>query len=79
MRKFTAECTDKKTGYSMVLSGCSYNMACDFLERELHKKGICILDCEVASNGLVRIRTIRANHLRRTFYYDEERGYLLGE
>lgn len=78
MRKFMVECTDTKTGLSMVLSECSYNVACDFLERELRKYHKDILDCRVSregkTKGMTRIRTTS-----RTFYYDEERGYLLGE
>lgn len=85
MRKYMVECTDRKTGLSMVLSECSYNIACDFLERELGKYRVDILDCRVSregkTKGMTRIRTIHSitKSLMRTFYYDEERGYLLGE
>lgn len=31
MRIFDTQCRDNKTGFIMVASECSYNMACDYL------------------------------------------------
>ena len=84
MRKFTVECKDDKTGYSMVLSECTYNMACDWLERTLKKYGVEI--CGVFFNrktGMTELYSGRPDknglNLCRKYFYDEERGYLLGE
>lgn len=76
MRKFTAECKDTVTGYSMILSECSYNMAMDWLMRELKSE-----DVVVASNldGFFDLITIQVKGVDRKFFYDEARGYLLGE
>ena len=84
---------DDKTGYRMVLSECSYNMACDWLMREGEKSHYEIIRTEKDFNGLIHIwmektelefdadinsmRPITGATLK--FYYDEERGYLLGE
>lgn len=86
MRKFMVECKDDKTGYSMVLSECTYNMACDWLERTLKKYGveICRTEYNIKTN-LGEIWTAkwsdRINNYEpcRKYFYDEERGYLLGE
>ena len=84
MRVFKASCTDNKTGYEMILSECSYNMACEWLSRELTKEDMEILNVEVDFNGIYHIFTgitlsPTLQWSGRTFYYDEERGVLLGE
>lgn len=90
MRKFMTECKDTKTGLSMVLSECSYNQACDWLSKELAKHHSEIWRTEQRIDGLMVIFTAVAicpvdsagtmfMKDGRTFYYDEERGYLLGE
>lgn len=82
MRLFQTECKDSKTGLSMVLSEVSYNFACDWLERELKKYGRVIwkVVANYEGDGLTHIWTgEREGNLGRKFYYDEERGYLLGE
>ena len=79
MRRFVVSCKDSKTGYEVILSECSYNMACDWLERELAKVGLWVEQARTRNN-LVEILTVDKNLLRgRTFFYDESRGYLLGE
>lgn len=81
MKLFQTECKDSKTGLSMVLSEVSYNMACDWLERVLKKYGRVIWKVEnYEGDGLTHIWTGECyGNLGRMFYYDEERGYLLGE
>lgn len=79
MRVFKTECKDNKTGYSMILSECSYNMAMDWLEKELAKKDYGVSATYTMENGLIAIFTGVGMCSGRTFYYDEERGYLLGE
>lgn len=46
MRKFVTSCKDDKTGYEMILSECSYNEACDWLEKEIAKCGYEIIRTE---------------------------------
>lgn len=69
MKKFTSLCRDNITGHRMILSDCSFNEACAYLEREnLGKyKGM-----EACSLHVSKIRFEKA-----TFLYDEERGYLM--
>lgn len=86
MKVFTIECKDTKTGLSMVLSECTYNMACDWLDRKLKNYGVEICKC-VHNNktNFDEIWTARFddelnNYVPcRKYFYDEERGYLLGE
>ena len=83
MRVFKTQCRDDKTGYEMILSECSYNEACMWLENELSKYGSEIYRTEKHTNGLMYIWTGifgRSSCIaKRMFFYDEERGYLLGE
>lgn len=88
-------CIDNKTGYELIVSECSYNHVCMWLARELQPSHIEIVTCTVLKNGLIEIKTqptklefdademlngkIIGKSSPRTFYYDEERGYLLGE
>ena len=81
MRVFNSSYKDSKTGYEMILSECSYNMAMDWLSKELAKYGYEISRTEVHIDGLIYIWSnhVRSGALCRMYYYDEERGYLLGE
>lgn len=79
MKVFTTLCKDDKTGFQMILSECSYNMAMDWLDKKLKKTNMWIEQTRVR-DGLTEILITDKHLLRgRTFYYDEERGYLLGE
>lgn len=71
MREFTSMCKDTKTGMQMVLSECSYNMACSWLEGKgysEYEKFECVGD-------EVWLTFSKPNE--RLFVYDEARGYLL--
>lgn len=83
MREFNASSIDSVTGNGMVLSDVSYNMAMDWLSKELERYGfeIYLIEQDIKS-GIKYIFTSGKEDpfLRgRTFYYDESRGYLLGE
>lgn len=66
---------DEKTGYELILSDCSYNMAMYWLEAAIKKLGhIPNIECHKECSGIMKIETSG-----RTFFYDEDRGYLLGE
>ena len=71
MQIFTSICKDNKYGYEMVASECSYNFACDYIEKTLEYK---ITKCsKEIMRGLTEIKT--ANDI--TFVYDEVRGFLM--
>lgn len=70
MKKFVTRCRDKITGMEMILSECSYNQACSYLEEQYAEK---CLGCENFED-LIKIKFVDRN-----FYYDERRGYLLGQ
>lgn len=73
MRVFTGTCIDKETDMEMVLSECSYNMACDWLM----SKGFTDYDKFESDNRFTMLKFSKP--AKRTFVYDEERGYLLAE
>lgn len=95
MRKFVTSCIDEKTEYEMVLSEVSYNMAMDWLQRDLEKSIYPREIYRTESNGTddmliyVGIRTIGRNPMTGyedvwytntvIFHYDESRGYLMKE
>ncbi len=70
MRRFLSNCIDIKTRMGMVLSECSYNQACNFLEQKISEIGE-LIKTEVDGNVTKLIFS------RHTFCYDESRGYLL--
>ncbi len=72
MREFKAICRDTETNGIMVLSECSYNFACDYLDR----KGF---ECDTARSISDRFIEImgKLNGKAKTFLYDEKRGYLI--
>lgn len=72
MRVFTTMCKDSVTGMEMLLSECSYNSACYWLA----SKGFKDYDKFECSGDRVSITFTKPSN--RTFVYDEERGYLLG-
>ena len=86
MKVFTTECKDTATGYAMVLADCSYNFACDWLERTLAKYNVDIYDCKKDSKtGFTVLKSGQYSPILgeyipcRKYYYDETRGCLLGE
>lgn len=75
MRKFMVSCRDNRTGLFIVLSECTYNMACDWIEETVYGAGGKVCGTEYRPlDDLMEIRTTC-----RKFFYDEKRGYLLGE
>ena len=80
MRVFNTLCKDDKTGYQMILSECSYNMAMDWLERKCIDSGCTfrIVQDYVHDLSAIVVDDSKGN-IARIFYYDEDRGYLLGE
>lgn len=82
MRIFTTATKDSKTGYEMVLSECSYNEAAYWLEEQIVRVGYCVDTLKThTDDGLIHIliKNVVSGAKGRTYFYDEERGYLLGE
>ena len=68
MKKFTAVCIDNKYHMECVLSECSFNMACDYIDRQIEKIE------NIKSKNSEEYIIITNSH---RFLYDEETGYLL--
>lgn len=71
-------CIDNETGMELILSECSYNMACSWLESQ----GFTEYDhfdswYDEYNSNIVEFQFSKP--ARRTFVYDEGRGYLLGD
>lgn len=82
MKIFETEVIDKETGFTIVLTECSYNVAMAWLETECKKYNFSISVGQISLNtrDAYGIRVLRPEGtLVRQFIYDEERGYLLGE
>lgn len=93
MRRFMTTCIDEKTGYEMVLSEASYNVAMDWLQREAAKYDKEIFRCENCGTDnmwiYVGIPKKGINPMtgyedvwytnQVIFHYDESRGYLMKE
>jgi len=84
MREFKISCKDSITGKEMVLADCSYNNACDWLERTVKSLGFSI--CGTGYDKETKLTKLYVGNpdrdslnLKRTFYYDEDRGILLGD
>lgn len=73
MRKFTSLCRDTVTGHRMVLSDCSFNAACMYLEGlNADNKFGAFKGTECGSANVTKLVFEKA-----LFLYDEARGYLM--
>lgn len=73
MKEFKTLVKDSETNMEMVLSECSYNMACDWLMR----KGFTDYD---KFDSDIRYAVLKfSKPAKRTFVYDSDRGYLLAD
>ena len=71
MRRYTTVCIDNETNREIVLSDCSYNQACSYLNE------FGIPDAVKTDPRNRNITYIEINN--KTFLYDEHRGLLLKE
>lgn len=80
MKKFNISCKDTATNMEVLLAGCSYNQACDYLSlngfnwlnakmKVDYQKNRTIIYHENSKGGIDG----------RVFCYDENRGLLLGD
>lgn len=72
MRIFKTLCIDTETKMQMILSECTYNMACYWLESQGFSNYI-----KLETNGNETWLWFMSPR-KRLFIYDENRGYLLG-
>jgi len=80
MKAFKTATKDSKTGYELYLSEASYNMAVEWLNLKTKQTGRCVWKCKAEDDGLIHIYVGKQEgNLEKMFFYDEERGYLLGE
>ena len=73
---------DNKTGKELILSGCSYNVACSWLEDELDRAGYHVWTAvseDPDNMVMIYTRDNKTGKEGRCYMYDEVRGYLLGE
>ncbi|MBO7712923.1 MAG: hypothetical protein J6S85_05100 [Methanobrevibacter sp.] len=81
MKIFVKDLEDSVTGYYMVLTECTYEMALEWLRETLKPFGRVVWDiASYADDDLLYIRTGEHwGNLCRTFLYDESRKLLLGD
>ena len=73
MRVFTATVKDSNSDLYIIANECSFNMACDYLtqENEDNRFGK-FLRIECGTRDITKLV-----FEKRTFFYDESRGYLM--
>ena len=69
---------DNITNCELLLSEASYNMACDWLDKQCNGEIIEAKQTTYKGRNVTKI-TAGNGQWVRSFFYDEERGYLLGE
>ena len=69
MRIFSAMCLDNETGFQMIASECRFNDACCYLSKSTGER--CLSTKKEREHYLFEFP-------KRSFIYDEKRGYLLG-
>lgn len=83
MRIFKTACKDNITGYELLLSECSYNTACFWLQSELAKRNLHIEDISKLKHNTLDLTELVTNNFSGCFalrfIYDETRGYLLAD
>lgn len=73
MKIFKTTCIDKLTRMQMILSECSFNEACSYLESVQEKYNLG----KYLGTECMGLTTTKLMFENDTFYYDEDRGYLL--
>lgn len=82
MRKFNFVCIDEKTKMQIILSDCSYNNACYYLDSNGFNDGKykVKIKYDIRTNRyLIYHIDEKENIVGRVFCYDETRGLLLGD
>ena len=74
---------DSVTGYDLLLSEVTYNEACCWLNGVLEMSNYEVRGTAEMTKPrrltVIKTCAIKNGAIGREFYYDEERGYLLGE
>jgi hypothetical protein len=73
MRVFTQTVKDSQSDLYVIANECSFNMACSYLEEQNKDNRFGkFIKTESMTTNLTKLI-----FEKRSFYYDEERGYLL--
>lgn len=73
MRVFTATVKDSNSDLYIIANECSFNVACDYLMQENKDNRFGkFLRTEVGTRDITKLV-----FEKRTFFYDESRGYLM--
>lgn len=73
MRVFTQTVKDSQSDLYVIANECSFNMACSYLEEQNKDNRFGkFIKTESMTTNLIKLI-----FEKRSFYYDEERGYLL--
>lgn len=73
MRVFTQTVKDSQSDLYVIANECSFNMACSYLEEQNKDNRFGkFIKTEFMTTNLTKLL-----FEKRSFYYDEERGYLL--
>lgn len=73
MRVFTQTVKDSQSDLYIIANECSFNMACSYLEEQNKDNRFGkFIKTESMTTNLTKLL-----FEKRSFYYDEERGYLL--
>ena len=73
MRVFTQTVKDSRSDLYVIANECSFNMACSYLEEQNKDNRFGkFIKTESMTTNLTKLL-----FEKRSFYYDEERGYLL--
>ena len=73
MRVFTQTVKDSQSDLYVIANECSFNMACSYLEEQNKDNRFGkFIKTEPMTTNLTKLL-----FEKRSFYYDEERGYLL--
>lgn len=73
MRVFTQTVKDSQSDLYVIANECSFNMACSYLEEQNKDNRFGkFIKTESMTTNLTKLL-----FEKRSFYYDEERGYLL--
>ena len=82
MKRFTVYCIDNKTRMQIILSDCSYNMACAYLDSNYFNSisGKMKVKFDARTDRyLIFKEDENKNIISRVFCYDEIRGLLLAD
>lgn len=80
MKKFNVSCIDDATNMEVLLAGCSYNNACNYLSLNGFNWENAKMKVDYRTNRTLFYHEDKTGKIiDRVFCYDENRGLLLGD